>query len=93
VKKTHPNSQPKKPNQNRWIEIDLFKMALWSSWTWGQTCHMGVFLTNFSDKKIMISCSEKNQSKSIFRNYMLREIFGNFITIFFVLGFLLCECY
>jgi hypothetical protein len=44
---------------------------------------MGVILTNFSGKKIMISCSEKNKSKLIFKNYMLREIFGNFITIFF----------
>jgi hypothetical protein len=53
----------------------------------------GVFLTIFSIKKIMISCNEKNQSKLIFRNYMLKEILGNFIIIFLLLGFFVCECY
>jgi hypothetical protein len=93
VKKTHQNSQPNKPNQRRWIKINLSKMAIWSSWTWGQTCHMVFFWLFFSIKKIMISCNEKNQSKLIFKNYMLKEIFGNFVTIFLLLGFFLCECY
>jgi hypothetical protein len=28
------------------------KMALWSSWTWGQKNHMGFFLTKTFGKKI-----------------------------------------
>jgi hypothetical protein len=35
--------QQKKPSQNGHVQIDLSKMALWSSWTWGQKDHMGGF--------------------------------------------------
>jgi len=92
VKKPIQIANPKNP-----IKINGLKLT-YSKWhfgqvghgdkhsTWGQTFHMRVFLINFSGKKIMISCSEKNQSKLIFKNYMLREIFGNFITIFFCVG-------
>jgi hypothetical protein len=45
TKKPHPSfqlermgwkDQPKKPNQNGRVQINLSKMALWSSLTWGQ---------------------------------------------------------
>jgi hypothetical protein len=36
VKKPNRKYQPKKPSQNGQVQINLSKMALWSSWTWGQ---------------------------------------------------------
>ncbi len=35
--------QPKRPSQNVRIQINLSKMALWSSWTWGQKIPKGRF--------------------------------------------------
>jgi hypothetical protein len=43
--------QPKKPNQNGWIQIDLSTMTLWSSWTLGQKNHMGGFFNHNSWSK------------------------------------------
>jgi hypothetical protein len=43
--------QSKKPNQNGQVQIDLSKMALWSSWTWGEKNHMGGFLTKIHGQK------------------------------------------
>ncbi len=34
-------NQPKRPIQNGWVQINLSKMTLWSSWTWGQKNHKG----------------------------------------------------
>jgi hypothetical protein len=45
-------NQPKKLSQNGRIQIDLSKMALWSSWTWGQKKpYGGFFLTKIPNKK------------------------------------------
>jgi len=47
-----PNKKkPKRPNQNGRIQNDLFKMAFWSSWTWGQKYHMGRFFTKIFAQK------------------------------------------
>jgi hypothetical protein len=35
LKKPIQKDQPKRPKQNGWVQIDLSKMAHWSSWTWG----------------------------------------------------------
>jgi len=43
LKKPNKKNQPKRPIQNGWVQIDLSKMALWSSWTSGQKNHMGGF--------------------------------------------------
>jgi hypothetical protein len=40
-------------------------MALWSSWTWGQKNHMGVFLTEIPSKKAMISYSVNTLQREI----------------------------
>jgi hypothetical protein len=59
-KQPYKKNQPKRPSQNSWIEIDLSKMAFWSSWKWGQKNHMGgfFFLPKFPIKKIVISSSD-----------------------------------
>jgi hypothetical protein len=57
VKKPSKKNQPKTPSLNGWAQIDLSKMALWSSWTWGQKNHMEVFLPKFPVKKVAISCN------------------------------------
>jgi len=44
-------NQPKKPSRNGQVQIDLFKMALWSSWTWGQKNHTGGFFDQNSQSK------------------------------------------
>jgi hypothetical protein len=44
VKNNWSKKQQKIPSQNGWVQINLSKMALKSSWTWGQKYHMGVFL-------------------------------------------------
>jgi hypothetical protein len=50
----------KKPNQNDRIQINLSKMAFWSSWIWGQKNHMGGFLdqTSWSKKSrwLVVKC-------------------------------------
>jgi hypothetical protein len=43
IKKPNKKDQPKRPHQNGWVQIDLSKMALWSSWIWGQKPYGGVF--------------------------------------------------
>jgi hypothetical protein len=43
VKKPSKKNQPKRLNQNGQVQIDLSKMAFWSSWTWGQKNHMRGF--------------------------------------------------
>jgi len=35
VKKHGKKNQRKGPSQNGWVQNDLPRMALWSSWTWG----------------------------------------------------------
>jgi hypothetical protein len=57
-KKISKKDQPKTPSQNGQVQINLSKMALWSSWTWGQKKNMGFFLIpKFLVKKIKISCN------------------------------------
>jgi hypothetical protein len=41
--KDRQNNQPKTPNQNGHIKINLPKMAFWLNWTWEQKNHMGIF--------------------------------------------------
>jgi hypothetical protein len=51
LKKPSKKNQPRKPNQNGWVQNDLSKMAFWSSWTWGQKNYMRFFLMKFPMKK------------------------------------------
>jgi len=48
----------KDPSQKDYVEIDSSKLTLWSNWTRGKKTQMGVFLTDFSNKKNMIFCSD-----------------------------------
>ncbi len=50
-------NQPKILSQNNCVQIDLSKMAFWSSWTWGQKTHRGGFLIKIPNQKIMIFCN------------------------------------
>jgi hypothetical protein len=50
-KKPCKKNKPKMPNQNGQVQINLSKMAFWSSWTWEQKNHMGVFLTEILCQK------------------------------------------
>jgi hypothetical protein len=50
-KKPNKKNQPKKLCQNGQVQINLSKMTLWSSWTWGQKNHSGFFLLKFPIKK------------------------------------------
>jgi hypothetical protein len=43
LKKPSKKDQPKRLSQNGRVQIDLSKMALWSSWTWGHKNHMRGF--------------------------------------------------
>jgi len=51
VKKPSKKKQPKRPSQNGWVQIDLSKMALWLSLTWGQKNTWGFFYIEILDKK------------------------------------------
>jgi hypothetical protein len=57
-KKHSKKNQPKRPSQNGWVQIELLKITLWSSWTWGQKNHMRVFLLKFLVKKVVIFSSD-----------------------------------
>jgi hypothetical protein len=50
-KKPSQKYQPKKPNQNGRVQIDLSKMAILSSWTWGQKNHRGGLCTEIPGQK------------------------------------------
>jgi hypothetical protein len=74
VKKPNLKNQPKRPNQNGKVQIDLSKITPLSSWTWGQKTHMGGFLIEIFDKKTVISYNERlliknnlNTHKPIFK--------------------------
>jgi hypothetical protein len=45
-KKPSKKNQPKRPSQGGRVQIDLSKMIFWSSWTWGQKNHMGIFFNH-----------------------------------------------
>jgi hypothetical protein len=51
VKNPSKKNQPKRPSQNILSQIDLSKMALWSSWTWGQKNQVGVFFIEIFGQK------------------------------------------
>ncbi len=45
-------NQQKRPSRNGRVQNNLSRMALWSSWTWGQKNHMGgFFFTEIPSKK------------------------------------------
>jgi hypothetical protein len=54
-KKDNKEIQPKKPNQNGWVQNDLFRMAPWLGRTWAI---WGTLLTNFPIKKTLFSCND-----------------------------------
>jgi hypothetical protein len=58
VKIPNKKYQPKRPSQNGHVQINLSKMTLWSSWTWGQNPIGGGFLLKFLVKKprFLIMC-------------------------------------
>jgi hypothetical protein len=58
VKKPNKKNQPKRHSQNGRVQINLSKMTIWSSWTWGQKKpYEGFFLPILPIKKTMISCN------------------------------------
>jgi hypothetical protein len=86
LKKPNKKNQPKRPSQNGWVQIDLSKMALWSSWTWGQKNHLGGFFTKIPNKKTGISYSEGNQFQ-VYKKFglSLKEIFKDASPLFHML--------
>ncbi len=51
IKKPSQKDQPKRPSQNGQVQINLSKMAPWSSQTWWQTNHWGGFFYQNSKLK------------------------------------------
>jgi hypothetical protein len=52
IKKPSQKTQSKKLIQNGWVQINLAKMTIWSSWTWGQKDHTrDIFYQNSWSKK------------------------------------------